>query len=188
MISRLSGTILEKQLPLLIVDVGGIGYEVHTPFSTGVKAGEIGSTVSLFIVPIYREDAQLLFGFASQEERSMFKALLKVNGVGPKLALAILSSMELSALEEAIATEALTVLIKVPGVGRKTATRILLELKGHLPSSNESKGVLVDARLALEALGYKAAEAERALRKVDMEHNHSVESLIRAALKRMAVE
>lgn len=193
MIGRLQGQLIEKQPPVLVVDVQGVGYELEAPMSTFYKV-TLGAPVTLFVHQVVREDANLLYGFASREERDLFRSLLKVNGVGPKLALAILSGMEADAFAACVRQNDVATLTRIPGVGKKTAERLVIEMRDRvgdgpagLPMLN---GIAVpasperDAITALIALGYKAAEAERAVGKIKTE-NATAEDLIRQALKGM---
>lgn len=193
MIARLQGQLIEKQPPVLVVDVHGVGYELEAPMSTFYKV-TLGAPVTLFTHQVVREDAHLLYGFASREERDLFRVLLKVNGVGPKLALAILSGMEADAFAACVRQNDVATLVRIPGVGKKTAERLVIELRDRvgdgpagLPSFAGSEAPATperDAITALIALGYKAAEAERAVGKIKLE-NASAEDLIRGALKGM---
>ncbi|HET8731485.1 MAG TPA: Holliday junction branch migration protein RuvA [Moraxellaceae bacterium] len=193
MIARLQGHLIEKQPPVLVVDVHGVGYELEAPMSTFYKV-TLGAPVTLFTHQVVREDAQLLYGFATRDERDLFRTLLKVNGVGPKLALAILSGMEADAFAACVRQGDVATLVRIPGVGKKTAERLVMELRdrvGDGPAGLPTFGgadVPVsperDAITALIALGYKAAEAERAVGKLKLE-NATAEDLIRQALKGM---
>lgn len=193
MIARLHGQLIEKQPPVLVVDVNGVGYELEAPMSTFYKV-TLGAPVTLFVHQVVREDANLLFGFASREERDMCRTLLKVNGVGPKMALAILSGMEADAFAACIRQGDAATLTRIPGVGKKTAERLIIEMRdrvGDGPLGAGSSGSLDapvtperDAINALIALGYKAAEAERAVGRLKLE-NAAAEDLIRQALKGM---
>lgn len=193
MIARLHGQLIEKQPPVLVVDVNGVGYELEAPMSTFYKV-TLGAPVTLFVHQVVREDANLLFGFASREERDMFRTLLKVNGVGPKMALAILSGMEADAFAACIRQGDVGTLTRIPGVGKKTAERLIIEMRdrvGDGPLGAGSAGSADvpatperDAINALIALGYKAAEAERAVGRLTLE-NAAAEDLIRQALKGM---
>lgn len=193
MIARLQGQLIEKQPPVLVVEVHGVGYELEAPMSTFYKV-TLGATVTLFTHQVVREDAHLLYGFAAREERDLFRTLLKVNGVGPKMALAILSGMEADAFAACVRQNDVATLTRIPGVGKKTAERLVIEMRDRvgdgpgglgatggaaLPASPER-----DAITALIALGYKAAEAERAVGKLKSD-NATAEDLIRQALKGM---
>lgn len=193
MIARLTGTLIEKQPPVLVVDVNGVGYELEAPMSTFYKV-TLGATVTLHVHQVVREDANLLYGFASREERDMCRTLLKVNGVGPKMALAILSGMEAEAFAACIRQGDVTTLTRIPGVGKKTAERLVIEMRDRVGDGPVGLNPLAgdttpasperDAVTALIALGYKAAEAERAVGRIKAD-NASAEDLIRQALKGM---
>lgn len=197
MIGRLRGKIINKQPPMLLIEVGGVGYEVEAPMSTFYQLSDIDSEVILLTHMIVREDAQLLCGFASEAERRMFRNLIKVNGVGAKLALAILSGMEANEFARCIQDNDATALIRLPGVGRKTADRLIVEMRdrlddwfnqpahsgaGSLAAAERPVDTSREAVSALIALGYKPAEASSMVQKVDSA-NLSSEDIIRAALK-----
>ncbi|MGQ9445135.1 Holliday junction branch migration protein RuvA [[Pasteurella] aerogenes] len=201
MIGRLTGIIIEKQPPEMLLDVQGVGYELLLPMTSFYDLPELNQQVTLFTHLVVREDAHLLFGFAQKNDRTLFRELIKTNGVGPKLALAILSAMSVNEFAYAIEREELSKLVKIPGVGKKTAERLLVELKGkfkgvaqgdffvesrHLPSlerpSVSTDVSLDDAIAALIALGYKPADAEKMVKKV-AKPELSSEQLIREALK-----
>ncbi|MGQ7843230.1 Holliday junction branch migration protein RuvA [Granulosicoccus sp. 3-233] len=195
MIGRLTGVLLEKNPPSLLVDVQGVGYEVDVPMSTFYALPAQGEAVALFTHLVVREDAQLLYGFGSRTERLLFRALLKVNGVGAKVALAILSGLSTDEFLSCIASKDVSALVCVPGIGKKTAERLLVELQdkvdalgvgsavpsGTLPLDNDPSA-REQAEEALVALGYKPAEANRLLDK-NSETGQSVEQMIRAALR-----
>jgi len=190
-IGRLTGTLLEKQPPMIAVDVQGVAYELDVPMSTFYQLPVAGSTTTLFTHLLVRDDAHLLYGFATKEERQLFRQLLKVNGVGARIALAVLSGLSVQELHQAVAlqeTGRITKMriTKIPGIGKKTAERLILELKDKL--SGEARGVAGatpsprdDALHALLALGYKDKEASAALAKVAADL--SVSEAIRHALK-----
>lgn len=187
MIGSLAGVITLKEPPRLLVEVQGVGYEVEVPMSTYLALPPAGSPIRLRIHHVLREDASQLFGFASEPERELFRALLKVNGVGPKVALAVLSGVSAEAFQVAIATEDVGSLTRIPGVGRKTAERLLVEMRDHFRDLPAAAGKVPDepraeALRALQALGYKPQEAQRMLEKVSSE-GASTEDLIRAALQ-----
>ncbi|MFZ7187983.1 Holliday junction branch migration protein RuvA [Avibacterium avium] len=201
MIGRLTGLLVEKQPPEILLDVQGVGYELLLPMTSFYNLPEIGQQTTLFTHLVVREDAHLLFGFSHKQDRTLFRELIKTNGVGPKLALAILSAMSVNEFAYAIEREELSKLVKIPGVGKKTAERLLVELKGkfkdlqqgdffiestHLPaaekSPNKENVQIDDAVAALIALGYKASEAEKMVKKVAAPALNS-EQLIREALK-----
>lgn len=194
MIGRLSGTLIEKNPPALVLDVQGVGYEVDAPMSTFYVLPAIGETIALFTHLVVREDAQLLYGFASRTERVLFRALLKVNGIGAKVALSILSGMSTDEFLQCIATKDLAALTRVPGIGKKTAERLLVELQdkvesldiGGLPTGTRPKtndeSARTQAEEALAALGYKPSEAAKLLDK-HASADETVEQMIRAALR-----
>ncbi len=170
MIGKLTGTLLEKNPPEVLLDCHGVGYEVNVPMSTFYNLPAVGERVSLLTQFIVREDAQLLYGFATAPERQAFRELIKISGVGPRTALSILSGMGVSDLAQAISLQEAGRLVKVPGIGKKTAERLLLELKGKLAHDlGTPAGVVVsdaqgDIQQALLALGYNEREAAAALK------------------------
>ena len=187
MIGRLTGILLEKNPPQILLDVRGVGYEVDVPMSTFYNLPGLGERVVLRTVMVVREDAQLLYGFASHEERAAFRQLLKISGVGPKLALSVLSGLSLADLASAVANKDIGRMTKIPGVGKKTAERLLLELQGKfnaLPSS-AAKGAAsthgADIVNALLALGYNEKEANWAGKQLP--DDAGVSDGIRQALK-----
>ena len=197
MIGRLKGILISKQPPALLLDVQGVGYEVDAPMSTFYQLPEVGEEVVLHTHLIVREDAQLLCGFASENERRMFRALIKINGVGAKLALAILSGMSADEFARCIHDNDTAGLTRLPGVGRKTAERLIVEMKDRLSDWHEGIESIAandasvsggegtrEAVSALIALGYKPQEASKMVSKVDSE-NLSSEDIIKAALKSM---
>ena len=172
MISRLTGVLSEKAPPFVLVDVNGVGYEVQVPMSTFYNLPELGAKVTLLTQFIVREDAQLLYGFLTPTERASFRELIKISGVGPRIALALLSGLNTDELAQAVSAQDASRLVKVPGIGKKTAERLLLELKGKLGAD---LGVLAgsglplgdahgDIQQALIALGYNEKEAAAALK------------------------
>jgi holliday junction DNA helicase RuvA len=169
MIGRLTGTLAEKSPPHLLIDAHGIGYEVDVPMSTFYNLPALGERITLLTHFVVREDAQLLFGFLTAVERATFRELLKISGVGARTALAVLSGLSVAELAQAVATQQPTRLTKVPGIGKKTAERLLLELKGKLapdlaaPASVASEAQ-ADIVQALVALGYNEREAAAALK------------------------
>ena len=170
MIGKLTGTLLEKNPPEVLVDCAGVGYEVQVPMSTFYNLPATGERVSLLTQFIVREDAQLLYGFASAPERAAFRQLIKITGVGPRTALGILSGMGVEDLAQAITLQEAGRLVKVPGIGKKTAERLLLELKGKLGadigsvSHQTSSAAQADILQALLALGYSDKDAAAALK------------------------
>lgn len=199
MIGRIQGLLIEKQPSILLVDVAGVGYEVEVPFSTSFALKEVGEQVVLYTHFVVREDAQLLFGFANKADRDLFRLLIKVNGVGPKLALAILSGLDAGQLARCIEDGDVPTLVKLPGIGKKTAERLVLDLRDKVkgwrsPSDDNvlelsasvasAPDAAEEAVAALEALGYKPAEAEKAIKSIDTTHKSS-EEIIKIALKGM---
>ena len=200
MIGRLRGTLAEKQPPHLILDVNGVGYELEVPMTTLYRLPVVGEPLTLHTHLVVREDAQLLYGFYEKRDRELFRELIRLNGVGPKLALALMSGLEVDELVRCVQAQDTSALMKVPGVGKKTAERLLVELKDRfkawetLPGMSTlviepHVGVAVssaqsDALSALISLGYKPQEASRAVAGVK-EEGLSSEELIRRALKGM---
>jgi holliday junction DNA helicase RuvA len=170
MIGRLSGTLAAKNPPQLLVDVGGVGYEVDVPMSTFYNLPAAGQPVVLLTHFVVREDAQVLFGFLTEEERATFRELVKISGVGPRTALSILSGLSVAELSQAVSRQDGARLVKVPGIGKKTAERLLLELKGKLgpdlalPPGTPVTDNQADIAQALQALGYNDREAQAALK------------------------
>lgn len=171
MIGKLTGTLSDKNPPQVLLDCGGVGYEVQVPMSTFYNLPAAGERVSLLTHFVVREDAQILYGFATAVEREAFRQLIKIAGVGPRTALAILSGMSVAELSQAVVAQESGRLIKVPGVGQKTAQRLLLELKGKLgpdvgPTATAAGGSTqqIDIAQALLALGYSEREANVALK------------------------
>lgn len=198
MIGRIRGKLLEKQAPELLVDVNGVGYEIHAPMTTIYQLPALGESVELHTHLIVREDAHLLYGFATLQDRAMFRALIKVNGVGPKLALTILSGMDVNDFVRCVRDDDAAGLVKLPGVGKKTAERLLIEMRDRLRDWHvdgvavkegsaqlpiRENDYLLEAESALIALGYKPAEASKMIAAVKNEGTTS-EALIRAALKK----
>ena len=190
MISRLTGVLAEKAPPFVLVDVNGVGYEVQVPMSTFYNLPELGAKVTLLTQFIVREDAQLLFGFLTAGERESFRELIKISGVGPRIALALLSGLNTDELAQAVSAQDASRLVKVPGVGKKTAERLLLELKGKLAPVLSKPGFAVagdtqgDILQALIALGYSDKEAQAALKQLPPDV--SVSDGIKQALKALA--
>jgi holliday junction DNA helicase RuvA len=188
MIGRLTGILLEKNPPQILLDVQGVGYELDVPMSTFYNLPALHEKVVLHTQLIVREDAHLLYGFLSNEERVAFRQLLKISGVGPKLALSVLSGLSLNDLAVAVANKEVGRLTKIPGVGKKTAERLLLELQGKfvVSGANIVQGAVVssasnDIVNALQALGYNAKEADWAAKQLPKDAN--VSDGIRQALK-----
>lgn len=198
MIGRLHGKIIEKSPPEMVLDVNGVGYEILLPMTSFYNLPSLNENTTIFTHLVVREDAHLLFGFSQKQERSLFRELIKTNGVGPKLALAILSAMSVSQFANAVEQEELAKLTKIPGIGRKTAERLLVELKGKFKGISQtdffteqpSEQIIADgeidpadeARDALIALGYKPNDAEKMIKKVN-KNGLSSEQLIREALR-----
>jgi Holliday junction DNA helicase RuvA len=199
MIGFLRGRLTAKQPPTLVLDVGGVGYEVEAPMSTFYGLPSVGTDIHLYTHLVVREDAHILFGFASERERRLFRELLKVSNVGPKLALALLSGMSVDNFLMCIEAQDADILVRIPGVGRKTAERLLIEMKdrikhlGALPGvtaiagggAEPQSGAQAEAFSALIALGYKPAEVTRLLKSVDASVQ-TTEEIIRRALQSAA--
>ena len=191
MIGRLQGQLAAKNPPQVLVDCHGVGYEVDVPMSTFYNLPELGGAVTLLTHFVVREDAQILFGFATAQEREAFRQLIKITGVGPRMALSLLSGMSVADLAQAITQQAVGRLTKVPGIGKKTAERLLLELKGKLgadlgdlTSGPAHSDVQSDIRQALLALGYNDKEAAAALKALPPDVG--VSEGIKLALKSLA--
>ena len=190
MIGRLTGTLAEKSPPQLLIDVNGVGYEVDVPMSSFYNLPSLGERVTLLTHFIVREDAQVLFGFLSHDERATFRLLVKISGVGPRTALSILSGLAVSELAQAVTLQESGRLVKVPGIGKKTAERLLLELKGKLGPDLALPGAAVqtdaqsDIVQALIALGYNEKEAAAAIKLLPADIG--VSDGIKAALKSLA--
>ncbi len=197
MIGSLRGRISSKTPPQLTIEVGGVGYELEAPMSTYFHLPAVGEDVRLLTHFVVREDAQLLYGFATDDERRLFRGLLKVSGVGPKIALALLSGISVEAFIICVQNQDVAALVRVPGIGRKTAERLLIEMRDRLKPAGESEpgatavsvGASPEAEAfgALVALGYRPAEATRLL-KAAGPGTHSTEELIRRALQSAARE
>lgn len=197
MIGRLTGKLILKQPPLLLIDINGVGYEVYAPMSTFYQLPELNSTATLLTHFVVREDAQLLYGFCQERERDLFRALIKVNGVGPKLALTILSGIETDAFVHCIQANDASSLVRIPGIGKKTAERLVVEMRDVLAKWDAGNALQdiqqtlsihdqnkQDAISALTALGYKPVQAKRAIGLI-YHDDASSEELIRLALKQM---
>jgi len=189
MIGKLTGTLSDKNPPQVLVDCGGVGYEVQVPMSTFYNLPANGEKVSLLTHFVVREDAQILYGFATAVERAAFRELIKISGVGPRTALSVLSGMSVGELSQAVTTQEAGRLIKVPGIGKKTAERLLLELKGKLGADMGATATLVndaqaDILQALLALGYSDKEAAAALKALPTDVG--VSDGIKLALKALA--
>ncbi|HDZ15903.1 MAG TPA: Holliday junction branch migration protein RuvA [Methylophaga aminisulfidivorans] len=197
MIGRLRGIIIEKQAPDLVLDVNGVGYELSAPMSTFFSLPALNDEVTLFTHLVVREDAQLLYAFATERERLLFRSLLKVNGVGAKLALTILSGSDVDTFARSVQEGDAASLTRLPGVGKKTAERLIIEMRDRLKDASSAMGLdsVVSSALsvaagakteaveALVALGYKSAEAEKMLKSFDSD-GMSTEQIIRQALQR----
>jgi Holliday junction DNA helicase RuvA len=193
MIGRLKGTLTSKQPPWLLVDVNGVGYEVEAPMSSIYDLPATGQEVTLLIHTVVREDAFLLYGFLREAERALFRHLLKISGVGAKLALAILSGMSAQEFADAVQRNDVTTLIRLPGIGRKTAERLIIEMRDRLggleaaslpgTTASAARGAMDEAITALESLGYKPVEATRMARAVPEAAALEAGEIIRAALK-----
>ena len=193
MIGRLTGFMLEKQPPLVLVDVQGVGYEINVPMSTFYNLPAVGVKVTLHTYLVVREDVHLLFGFATEAERQVFRQLVKISGVGARTALAILSGLSVSDLHQAVAAQDSRQIIKIPGIGKKTAERLLLELRDKLSttmvgidSSIPSSKVSGDVLNALLSLGYNDREASWAIKQLPSDV--TVSEGIRQALKLLSKE
>lgn len=201
MIGFLQGVLLQKSPPRLLLDVHGVGYELEAPMTTFYDLPALGETARLYTHLTVREDAHILFGFGSETERLLFRALIKVNGVGPKLALTILSGQSVAEFYRSVRTNDVKSLVRLPGVGQKTAERLIIELRDRLPEAepglmnaaamepaaggaDAADGRLAsqEAVAALCALGYKPQDAQRMVKAV-ADENASCEDLIRAALR-----
>ncbi|SEL63897.1 Holliday junction DNA helicase subunit RuvA [Colwellia chukchiensis] len=204
MIGRLRGILIEKVAPEILIECHGVGYEVTMPMTSIYALGEVNEEAVLYTHFVVREDAQLLYGFANKIERKLFRLLIKVNGVGPKLALAILSGMSADQFVSSVMHDDISTIVKIPGVGKKTAERLLIEMRdrlkdwqvdssvalAHMQSSDDKlannfvNGAKGDAINALVSLGYSQPQADKAVKAVFANGNSS-EDLIRKALKAM---
>jgi Holliday junction DNA helicase RuvA len=192
MIGTLRGLLTAKQAPQVILECNGVGYQVETPMSTFLELPPIGQEVFLYTHLQVREDAQTLYGFGSDEEKALFRSLLRVSGVGAKIALSVLSAMSVNDFQRCVRLEDTAMLVKIPGVGRKTAERLIIEMRDRLEKmagaetgkhgvqSSEPRNEAVDA---LVALGYKPAEINKLLAQLEIS-GKSAEEIIRLALKR----
>jgi Holliday junction DNA helicase RuvA len=191
-IGFLKGTLVSKRPPSLTIEVAGVGYEIDAPMSTFYKLPEIGKPLTLVTHLSIREDAHILYGFFTESERALFRSLLKVTGVGARIALGVLSGMSVEAFHQCVREKNVASLTKLPGVGRKTAERLVLEMTDRIPEKPGGADIIPlrpstpagEAHDALLALGYKPAEAERMLKGLDVERM-ATEELIREALKRV---
>jgi Holliday junction DNA helicase RuvA len=194
MIGSVRGRILAKTPPQLLVEAAGLGYELEAPMSTYFHLPAVGEEVRLLTHLVVREDAHVLYAFGTEDERRLFRSLIKVSGVGPKIALALLSGISAEAFARYVQSEDVAALIKVPGIGRKTAERLVVEMRDRLEAGGAAASAVpvgsspeAEAFGALVALGYKPAEATRLL-KAAGPGTHSTEELIRRALKGAAPE
>ena len=189
MFGRLTGTLAEKSPPQVLIDVQGVGYEVDVPMSSFYNLPALGERVTLLTHLVVREDAQLLYGFLTHDERTTFRLLVKISGIGPRTALSILSGLSVAELAQAVSLQESGRLVKVPGIGKKTAERLLLELKGKLGDAltvpaTAAHGNLGDILQALLALGYSDREAAAALKALP--GDVGVSEGIKLALKALA--
>jgi Holliday junction DNA helicase RuvA len=192
MIGTLRGILIAKQAPRIVIECAGVGYEVETPMSTYLTLPEGGSEVFVYIHHHVREDAQTLYGFATEAEKALFGMLLKVSGVGAKMGLSILSAMSVTDFERCVSYEDTAMLVKIPGVGKKTADRLIVDMRDRIEKSTVPLRVVSDGLVpsdarseavdALVALGYKAPEVKRLMGKLDIK-NKSAEDIIRMALR-----
>ena len=199
MIGRIRGVLVDKKPPEIQIDVAGICYEVQVPMSTLYQLPELGKEITLHTHFVVREDAQLLYGFFEEKDKSMFRSLIKINGVGPKMALGILSSMEANEFVRAVRSNDINAMVKMPGIGKKTAERLLIEMRDRLKDWDGEEGgtqvpvpagasITSDAETALISLGYKPQQAAHAIAAV-LKTNPEIlgsEELIRHSLKSMA--
>jgi Holliday junction DNA helicase RuvA len=195
MIGSLRGRLAAKQAPQVVIECSGVGYEVETPMSTFLDLPQIGADIYLYTHLLVREDAQILYGFSTEDERLMFRTLLKVNRVGAKLALGILSAMSTNDFRRCVEYEDTTAMSKIPGVGKKTAERLIIEMRDRIdiaaPGGGKAAPLSAEASArseaadALVALGYKPKEVNNLLEKLDIE-DKSAEDIIRLALKQAA--
>lgn len=199
MIGQLRGKLLAKNPPEVLIEVGGVGYEVQVPMSTLYELPDVGREVLLHTHFVVREDAQLLYGFHDLKSKSMFRSLIKVNGVGPKMGLGILSGMQADEFVRTVRGNDVNAMIKMPGIGKKTAERLIIEMRDRLDEWGDTSGATTsnaavtssvsrDAETALISLGYKPPQAARSIAIVMKEHPEieDSEALIRLALKSMA--
>ena len=193
MIGYIQGILLQKKAPFLLINIQGIGHELQAPMTTFYHLPEIGETISLWTHLSIREDAWNLYGFSQEKDRDLFRILIKVNGIGAKVALSLLSGMEPAQLLQCIAQERVVDLIRIPGIGKKTAERLILETRhvlnlwdlGSIPHLHNGSNHKDDAISALTALGYKPADAQKALTHIPEDIN-TTEKMIRHALQRIA--
>ena len=192
MIGSLIGLIKEKKPSLLLLEVNGVGYEINVPLSTSFQLPKKGESAYLLTHLIVREDQHTLYGFATEEERNLFRTLIKISGVGAKMALTILSGINVNGFVQSVINEDIDTLVHLPGIGKKTAERLIVEMKDRIdgitdnlessPSTTSETSITVEARKALVNLGYKNSEAKKILDNIDT-NGLSVEELLRQALK-----
>lgn len=192
MIGRIRGVLLEKEPPAMLVDVAGVGYELEAPMTTFYDLPSTGSEVTLYTHLVVREDAHLLFGFSRASQRSLFRGLLKVSGIGPRVALAVLSGMSEDEFALCVSSEDIARITKVPGIGKKTAERLVIEMRDKVQADQQAVVAAGGGEIALDpateavsaliALGYKGNEASRLVRNVSGD-DLSTEDIIRQALK-----
>ena len=195
MIGSLRGRLVFKQAPQIVIECDGVGYEVETPMSTFLDLPAIASDLFLFTHLVVREDAQILYGFATDDERALFRTLLKVNRVGAKMALGVLSAMSASDFRRCVEFEDASTLSKIPGVGKKTAERLIIEMRDRIdkvvpampgaPTLSVEASARSEAFDALVSLGYKSGEVNKLIGKLDIE-DKSAEDIIRQALRQVA--
>jgi len=195
MIGSLRGRLTHKQAPSVIIECHGVGYEVETPMSTFLELPPTGNELFLFTHMVVREDAQMLFGFATQEERALFRMLLKISGVGAKMGLAVLSAMSVDGFRRCVEYEDAASLVKVPGVGKKTAERLIIEMRDRIDTPSAQSGATTielragaksEAVDALISLGYKPREVQKLIGELDVD-GKSAEDIIRLALRQVAL-
>jgi len=193
MIGSLRGKLTFKQAPAVIIECSGVGYDVETPMSTFFELPAVGDELFLFTHLLVREDAQILYGFATDTERKLFRSVLKVRGIGAKIGLAILSSMSVAGFNRCIEYEDVAALSKIPGIGKKTAERLIIEMRDRIDKSvatdpvglRTEQGAKSEAVDALVALGYRPAEVTKLIGKLDID-GQSAEDIIRLALRQAA--
>ena len=195
MIVKLAGKLLDKQAPCALIDVNGVGYEINVSLMTFVDLPSLGSDVEMHTHLVVREDSHTLYGFLTVHERSLFKDLIKVNGVGPKMALGMLSGMTVNEFARAILNRDVSSLVKLPGVGKKTAERLVIEMKDAIDGvglSGASENTITKSDIRLEAesgllsLGYKAQDITKILNNLDYKNAISSEDIIKMALQSIA--
>lgn len=195
MIGSLRGRLTLKQAPAIIIECNGVGYDVETPMSTFLGLPPIGEELFLFTHLVVREDAQTLYGFATEDERALFRLLLKISGVGAKIGLAVLSAMSVGGFRRCVQYEDTASLVKVPGIGKKTAERLIIEMRDRIDTASAQSGdttVIVEAGArseavdALVALGYKPREVQKLIGDLDVD-GKSAEDIIRLALRQVAL-